>query len=153
MVEVEEKPGDHHQGTMNVCTTSYGNPFCSWCHSWNSEIKVKNWKVLVWDGKLTWVDGEAILIKVTRTCSGPMQADAWKCLCPTWTFNMITTDNPEQVSRSFSWSVARFCTLQRQCGCMAPMQPHCLHYRQSRLYEIPSVNVIIYPLKSTMCHY
>ncbi len=31
-----------------------------------------------------------------------MQTDVRKCLCPTWTFNSITLDNPQQVSSGFS---------------------------------------------------
>lgn len=39
---------------------------------------------------------------------GSLQTDVRKCLCPIWTFNSITLDNPEQVSAGFSLSVAQF---------------------------------------------
>lgn len=37
-----------------------------------------------------------------------MQTDVRKCLSPSWTFNSITLDNPEQVSTEFFLSVTKF---------------------------------------------
>lgn len=71
---------------------------------WNSELKTEESLSWMWRGGRSGRAGHSHKSDLHSVRS--MQADVWKCLCPTWTFNSVTLDNPQQVNSGFSLSVA-----------------------------------------------
>lgn len=71
---------------------------------WNLELKTEESLSWMWRGGRSGRAGHSHKSDLHSVRS--MQADVWKCLCPTWTFNSVTLDNPQQVNSGFSLSVA-----------------------------------------------